>query len=451
MAKKTDKKVKDLNAAFGGANFADILNRLWLMGKDPKELQKALATTSNGTNDPTDIIARLLNKGLVTEDELKNAPTIPTPENIKWAFGPENVVDGVVKPWHTEPYMIPGAAAGGQAGIPNAAVQLPGTTAQQKGQLIIPETKNIPTGKKTIQTVTTPTAEKPKKKPTSPEEIAAYQKEHFGSMLWINQIPEIAEKLKEGAKGEWSAERFRAEVEGTKWWQGNQENVRKWWALKADPDTYRARLEDKSTAINAVAGTWGITLTPEQLSKMSDDAIKFNWDDGMLKRQVVNVATFDPAQGGALGNLVGKLKGDARGFFVKMDDQTAFKQAQQIAAGDMAEETALGNLRNQAKMSYPSLAQMIDQGLTPREAMANQIQTVAGLLEMDPEQVDLSDPKFNSVISYADDKGNVRPMNMDETSKFVKQKDEYWKTGNAQQEVSTMLTGIGRMFGKSAF
>ena len=77
--KKGDKKVQEIYRAYGGANFADILNRLWLMGKDPKELARALATTKGGTNDPTDIIARLINSGVATEAELRAAPTIPVP------------------------------------------------------------------------------------------------------------------------------------------------------------------------------------------------------------------------------------------------------------------------------------------------------------------------------------------------------------------------------------
>ena len=162
------------------------------------------------------------------------------------------------------------------------------------------------------------------------------------------------------------------------------------------------------------------------------------------------MAQYDLKQGGLIGEEVGKVKALSKSYFLPMSDQDAWRYAQQIQSGDLNEDAVVGNLRQMAKASYPSLADIIDKGTTPAQAMAGQISTAANLLEVDPNTIDLTDPKYSDIINHADDKGQVRPMTVYETSKFVKSKDEYWKTNNAQNEVSSMMESVGQIFGKQA-
>lgn len=41
-------------------------------------------------------------------------------------------------------------------------------------------------------------------------------------------------------------------------------------------------------------------------------------------------------------------------------------------------------------------------------------------------------------------------MTQSETERFVKNTDDYWKTDGAQQQVDSMVSTIGSIFGKSA-
>lgn len=453
MATKRDSNVTSIVAGFGGAKATDILNRLWVMGIDPNKLKNALAQSTAGgvgTNDPSDIVARLLNQGTVTADQLKQAPTVPVP-NISgpsWPFQPDHLdQNGVVVPVHTNPYSNY-VDTKTNTPLPNAQIQIPGsptppiTIPQTTAPTPAPAARSIVT-----QTTTTPDAKKPPPSPDlTPEQ---YQQQNYSGMLWVKDIPELASKLADAAKYKWTPAQFQGELEGTDWWKTHSDSLRKYTTLRADPATYQQSLSDHSSLVKTIAGTYGITLNDEQVNTLADNWLKFGWDPKIAQQSVVNMATYDPNQGGAIGAQVGAVKGLAKDYFMPMSDQDAWNYARNISAGTMTADTVTGLLREQAKSSYPSLADIIDKGGTPKQAMSGQINMAAQLLEVDPSTVDLTTPQYNQIIAHADDKGQVRPMTTYETSQFVKNKDEYWKTNNANKEVSGILGQLGSVFGKT--
>lgn len=450
---KHDKNIQNLAANFGDAKFSDILNRLWVMGVDPNKLKDALATTSNGTNDPTDIITRLLNKGIVTEDQLKAAPNQPVPQvpGEAWPFtdrrdGRDPGGQPLTVPVHTQVYNKDLPNGGVQ--LPNAQATIP-TTSQQP---VIPNA-NLPGagtgGRRGTTTRTVPTDTKKQPDTSTAAGREEYEKEHFSTMLWIKDIPELKQKMEDAAKGTWSPERFQAEVQSTDWWKTHSDTFREYIKLKADPQSFKQAMELQKGAISAYTSQFGFNLDDNAINTLADQSLQMKWDPGMLKKQVVNQAQYRADQGGELGADMGLVKNHARNFFQQVSDQEAFNTAKQLAAGDIDEATILGNMRQKAKAAWPSLGQLIDQGVAPREAMSNQINTAAQLLELDPDQVDPTDHRFTQMISMTDDKGVARPMTVDETTKFVKSMDDYWKTGNAADEVGQKVTQLAKFMGRT--
>lgn len=454
MATKKDKQVTEIVNAFGGAQFSDILNRLWLMGISTDTLKEALAKTSNGTNDPGDIVARLLNKTnpdgspAVTADQLKQAPNVPVPAitGEAWPFQPDHKdPGGVVVPVHTNPLANYVSPQGQPLPAATPAVAPPPS-------LNIPQT-STPTAAPKVTNITnitnTPADTKKPTDTSTPAGVEKYQKENYSAMLWVKDVPDLAAKLKQAVQEKWTPGQFQAELEGTDWWKTHSDTVRAWTKLKADPPSYQQALTDHATLVKTMASTYGITLPDDKVNELADNWIKFGWDPKAAQAQVVNTATYDPNQGGALGAQVGAMKGLAKDYLLPMSDQDAWRYAQGIAAGTMTKDTVTGMLRESAKTSYPSLSEVIDKGGTPAQAMAGQISTAAQLLEIDPSQIDLTNPKYNQIVSHADEKGNIRPMTAYETSQFVKNQDDYWKTNNANKEVSGIVGKLGSIFGKT--
>lgn len=458
MTTKRDAQVLNIVSSFGGAQFTDILNRLWMMGIPPETLQKALATTSNGTNDPSDIVARLMNlppnpdgSPQVTLDQLQKAPQVPVPEipGAAWPFQPDHKdQNGVVVPVNTNPYAQVVDQTSGKY-IPPAQTQI----AAPPPPLAIPQTQAAPkTNPRAKPIVNVTKTGDGKKLPdlSTPAGIAEYERQNYGNMLWVKSVPELAKAIEEGAKAQDSPAAFQARLEQTDWWKTHDENSRHWQTIKADPATYASALDKNGKNIRAIAGSMGINLNDDQVNQLADQQGQFNWDPHLIQQNVVNMAQYDPKQGGLIGEEVGKIKSLSKSYLLPISDTDAWNYAKQIEAGGMTEESVTGNFRQMAKTSFPALADIIDKGGIPAQAMSGQIGTAAQLLEVDPNTIDLTTPEYSDIIGHADDKGNIRPMTVYETSKFVKSKDAYWKTANASKDVSSMMESVGQIFGKQA-
>lgn len=451
MATKHDQSIIDLAATFGGASATDILNRLWMAGVDPNKLKDALAqSTPNGvgTNDATDILTRIINKGIATADQLSAAPGLPVPAiaGSAWPFQPDHKdANGVVIPVHTDPFT----KYANKDGTPIAPVAPVGP--------VVPATKSpavntpTPAPKQTIiQNITqaAPDAKKPIDTSTQAG-VEEYERQNYGNMLWVNSVPDLKAAIDAAAKAKDSPAAFQARLESTDWWKTHDKDARLWQTVKADPQTYKDAIKKNGDFIRGMAGSMGINLTEDQITNLADQQGMFNWDPKLLQQNVVNMAQYDPKQGGLIGAEVGKIKALSKSYLLPISDTDAFNYAKQIEMGTLDEGSLTGNFRQMAKSSFPSLADIIDKGGIPAQAMAPQINTAAQLLEVDPSTIDLTDQKYNGIMSFADPvNGKIRPMTMDETSQFVKKKDEYWNTANANNDVASLVTSLGKTFGK---
>ena len=74
-------------------------------------------------------------------------------------------------------------------------------------------------------------------------------------------------------------------------------------------------------------------------------------------------------------------------------------------------------------------------------------------LGIDPNQVDFSDPKWAAAINVKDPKtGDVRSMNYDEWTTYLKQNDNYgWQdTADGRKQAQSFVNDLGVAFGKVA-
>lgn len=457
--KKTSSQVKTLDGLFGDSNFADILNRLWVTGLKVDDLKVALATTKEGTNDRTDIITRLLNSGKVTEDQLKAAAAIQPPNiaaNV-YPFHPESQKDGIVIPTSMSDYSaVTPSGAFGEVNYPGTDpyiyrgdIKLPSKApAQTNVTPISPPANTTPT---TTTIAAAPGNTNKEKLPVSEADIAKYEAEHYGEMLWVNDVPELKDLLKKAATSGYSLERFTSELHSTDWWKTHDDNVRAYTVLQSDPAKLKSEVAGRASLLKDYATQFGVNLDDATLEAMGHDWLRFGWDKHpeLAKRAVIGKAqNLGAEQGGQLGAWETKAKSYGKQFLTNISDDEAWDWAQKLAGGQVTEENLTESLRQRAKGAYPSIADYIENGGTPRNYFAEHINTAAKLLEVDANTIDLTDPKFNSIISYAGQDGKIRPMTVSETSKFIKQKDEYWQTSNANNEVSSLLNSLGQTFGK---
>jgi hypothetical protein len=135
----------------------------------------------------------------------------------------------------------------------------------------------------------------------------------------------------------------------------------------------------------------------------------------------------------------------ANGFSVKdivPGGQTEQQVLQGIATGSIDPNRLAQDARKLAAQGQPQYVRdLLGQGYNLDQVYAPYRQTMANLLEVNQDEIDLNDPTLRSAIS---DKGD---MNIYDFKKTLKQDKRWQYTENAKQEVTDMTLKILRDFG----
>jgi hypothetical protein len=227
-------------------------------------------------------------------------------------------------------------------------------------------------------------------------------------------------------------------------------NRSKWGKLDTDAQSrilgkiqnegiYKERLKSWLIGIKKKLATAGIKTDDATLTKYYDDGI----DDITIIDELTSGISAKGAAGEA-ANALDKLRNTARlnGFNLEKDfGNQVDGWLQRIARGESVEDFNR-IIRQQAKLGLPEkVGNLLDQGLDLSNIYAPYRNTMAALLEMTPDSINLDDPVLRS--AYGPDK----EMSIFDFKRAVR-KDPRWQyTDNARQEVSSAALGVLRDFG----
>jgi hypothetical protein len=107
---------------------------------------------------------------------------------------------------------------------------------------------------------------------------------------------------------------------------------------------------------------------------------------------------------------------------------------------------------NIARVLYPTLQSQFDAGLTFDDAVDPYRQVAASTLELAPDQIDFTDPKWLTPITYMPDPttGEQRLMNLAEWGKELRTNRAYGYefTTNAKNQAYSVVETLGNLFGR---
>ncbi|RMH67982.1 MAG: hypothetical protein D6683_17400, partial [Actinomyces sp.] len=92
------------------------------------------------------------------------------------------------------------------------------------------------------------------------------------------------------------------------------------------------------------------------------------------------------------------------------------------------------------------ITEMIDQGVSLKEYFAPHRELIAQKLGMNPADVDLTDAKFMPVMGIRDG-DTVAPMTLEQTNRFVRTLDDYWRTAEGRAEKARMGRALLKQLG----
>jgi len=437
----------------------DDLKKATARGEDVKTLNDALI---KARNDRANLLPNLGNLAPRTQTTVKQTnETLTKPSTPNVANKPDNQT--------LKPSVTTGGTTGGNTG---------GTTGKE-----VPSGFNVGTFRKADEASmakadgVTPSGVK-----TPLDTLLAKTEFWYDLPDYIFKLDtKLGELLVEAVAGNWEPDKFLAKAKLTPWWQRNAESVRTKIVnrekyndlLKAGEDVknteYGMYLGKQMRAVKAKAKELAdVTLTDEQAQSVAQKIYDGNLEDDPLAINALIVPFIGRTTSIVGTGLGGKQTGfggqalqnyqtlqgiaKANGFSLKDilpnisavtaggDLETAVLRG--LANGDIDINRVAQDARMLAAQGQPKYVRdLLGQGYDLEAIYAPYRQTMASVLEIDPNQIDLNDSTLRMAIT---DKGD---MNLYDFKKVLRQDNRWQYTGTAKEEVSNAALKVLRDFG----
>lgn len=279
---------------------------------------------------------------------------------------------------------------------------------------------------------------------------------HYGfALAFLNSSPELKKLFNKAVKQTWTADRFIAELRGTKWFKKHSASVRNAiMQKKADPATYKANV-DKMYA--TVRDTWGsmfgqAEMNRKELKGWAETAHRLGWSEAELMDRMARSVDYRKllkrdSLGGTAAETRGQMEAILTNYGLPLGDNWKAARLKDIMEGD----TTIAQVQEKARMlamsEYKAFAERIAAGETVMEIADPYISKMSELLEVNPNDIGLRDKKIQEALKQRTQDGKPAAMDLHTFEDFVR-KDSRWQyTDNAKKSVTEATHGLLRNFG----
>jgi hypothetical protein len=276
----------------------------------------------------------------------------------------------------------------------------------------------------------------------------------YGTLgILANSIPDLRAKLEQGAKDEWTPDRFWAEIQQTHWWTSTSETRRQAQILeKTDPGTWKRNLELAAGKVATMATELGVTLGKGQATSLANHALRTGITDDILKNMVGGLGAG--GTGGSYKGAAADIDAQIRQAYsvqgVGFTDAAIRRSVNDVIAGKSTLATYENFARQQAKSRYPNLGEQLDSGMTVKDVASPYVAQMAQTLELDENAIDLSDSHIKRALTDRDEKGVPRTQPLWQFERQLKDDPRWDKTQGAHNQTYDMLARIGQDWGFSS-
>lgn len=249
---------------------------------------------------------------------------------------------------------------------------------------------------------------------------------------------------------------FDALIKGTDYWRTHAAPSRAFDALLARPGQADAiALIDQAKGIlSDLFARNGITPDDDTLGELAKAAIRSG--DITLQGQILDQDGLNSLVAFGMGQSLGDLAPGETSFnadqfralasseyLLPITRREADEWAVRVLNGQASEETFRSEMSRRASERYPWLAQHIAAGSTPRSATDGVTAVIADTLGMDPDAVNLMDPKYKGVLEFFDpDAKQYRGMTLGEAAQWARKQDEFKETSQYRQGDAAFTKGL---------
>jgi hypothetical protein len=340
-------------------------------------------------------------------------------------------------------------------------------------------TSTTSTGTKGGKTTTPPTA-------TNPALTTQELLDKYGvQSALINSDPSLKALFAQATdpKNNWTKDQFTAEFLNTAWAKSHSESWQAATRAQIEaPGTYAQSYNNMRNYLARLAVSMGETINPTQLGKeltvdangnyttpvvqdpndLVQWALSQSWgkgvDEAALKQHIAQTGKINMAlPGGEAANYSMQLKSLANDYGLNNLNLTGGANyftdaAQSILLGKSDINTWKQNIISQAKDNYKQYSPLLDAGISLRSIAAPYINSVANLMEVSPDTVDLSSTSgYGKMVADAlrgTDPSNPQAISLAEFERQVKSNPNWGFTNNARDSVMGGVGGLLKMLGK---
>ena len=274
-------------------------------------------------------------------------------------------------------------------------------------------------------------------------------RERFPAFAWAADDPELSEVLRRAVDEKWTPETFDANFRATEWFTTRTELQRRF--------DIREQTDEATVAEELADRTEELRLQASRLfgdGRVDDETLA-----ALARRSLRSGASAEEISGALLDAASGVLSGEysaaqtavrgmRREFLTNISDEEVTDWTRRILTGETTAEGLRALMREKAKSRFPALSSLVDEGITLADYFSDQQSTIASMMGMDADSVDLAgDSRWAPVLGFADESGTLRPMTAAETQQYVRTTDGFYRTPNGRAEAAGLKRSLAKVMG----
>jgi len=186
-------------------------------------------------------------------------------------------------------------------------------------------------------------------------------------------------------------------------------------------------------SVQRTATKYGIKISDSEAKNLAAQSIKQGWDAATLGEEVARKGRVEGITGES-AKAIDDLREYANSYGVQYNDDWYANATKSVLEGRESLETFQNTIRDVAKSRYGGFSSQIDAGLTTKQAASPYIQSMASILELDPNSINLNDPTLTKALTAVNEQGVPAVVPLWQFDRDLKNDERYKYTKNAQED-----------------
>ena len=218
---------------------------------------------------------------------------------------------------------------------------------------------------------------------------------------------------------------------------------------KTSPGAFSRSVDSVYTQLKDRMAALGARVSDADLKAMARQAYVYNLNDSQIMDRLIAAKDVKYAGAGATGASLEQLKNFAYANGVQFSAKDENLWGLQILAGNKTPQDYEKALREKAAQKYTVFADQIRAGENLSDLTSSYREKMADLLEMDPDQIEWTDPLFKDGKAFTalDDKGQPAVKPLWDFEKEIKSDKRWQYTQNAHDTFTNAGASLLKRFG----